>query len=197
MPTSGSTTCAYYNARLTTNEVTSIYGNGNGDVGQAWIQLTSALTGAASTGFSFNYQITATNNPTSYYLVNAPTWLSLNQSTGVVSGVPSTGGIFSFKVGAANANGATIQDFVLTVGDNSAFDYSLDLTTDFNGSFGKADNTIASIIDSSPTHASYPVSKAFDGDTDGTDNNNRCPCSRPSVRVAFSSPGSSTTPSSP
>ncbi|HAE11098.1 MAG TPA: hypothetical protein DCG39_05580, partial [Opitutae bacterium] len=163
----------YYNVRLTSNEVTSIYGNGNGDVGQAWIQLTSALTGAASTGFSFNYQITATNNPTSYYLVNAPTWLSLNQSTGVVSGVPSTGGIFSFKVGAANANGATIQDFVLTVGDNSAFDYSLDLTTDFNGSFGKADNTIASIVAHSAAHASYPVSKAFDGDTDSTDNNNR------------------------
>jgi hypothetical protein len=162
----------FYNTSLSANEVSSIFGNGNGDVGQSWIQLTSALTGDASTGFSFNYQITATNNPTSYVLVNAPSWLSLNQSTGVISGTPSEGGIFIYRIGAANANGAEVKDFVLTVGDNSSFDYSLDLTTDFNGSFGKADNTIATIIASSSSHVSYPVSKVFDGQV-GTDASNR------------------------
>ncbi|MDC0157740.1 DUF2341 domain-containing protein, partial [Verrucomicrobia bacterium] len=165
----------YYNAPLTANEVSSIYGNGNGDVGQSWIQLTSPLAGQASTGFSFNYQITATNSPTAFYLVNAPSWLGLNQSTGVVSGVPTAGGIFTYRIGAANANGAEIKEFVLTVGDNSAFDYSLDLTTDFNGTFGKADVTMLETggLTGSSSHPSYPVSKAFDGDTDGTDGNNR------------------------
>src|SRR5207247_122627 len=57
--------------------------------------ITSALTASAQVGVPFSYQITATNNPTTYGASNLPSPLSINTGTGVISGTPTTADTFS------------------------------------------------------------------------------------------------------
>jgi hypothetical protein len=56
-----------------------------------------------------NYQIAATNSPTSYSVVSGtfPSGLSLNTRTGLITGTPSSRGSFTFGVQASNAAGAS------------------------------------------------------------------------------------------
>lgn len=64
------------------------------------------VTGKRGTPIS-NYQIVATNSPTSYSIVNGtfPPGLSLNTRTGLITGTPSSKGSFTFGVRASNAAG--------------------------------------------------------------------------------------------
>ena len=70
----------------------------------------------------FTYQITATNNPTSFSLGDA-LLMNVNSSTGEVSVHPA-GGVFTFKVGVTNATEPT-QQVAVTIGDNAPFEYSM------------------------------------------------------------------------
>ena len=72
---------SFYSVFLSDTEVSSIYGGGLGGVGQPWITVNSSATATAATGMAFTYQITATNNPTSYSLADAPSWMSVNAAT--------------------------------------------------------------------------------------------------------------------
>jgi hypothetical protein len=90
--------------------------------------ITSPLTASASRGFTFTYQITANNSPTLYKIYNAPAWLSINQASGVVSGTPPAGGTFTFQVSAQGSASSAIGDLVLTVGDNTPFTNSLEIS---------------------------------------------------------------------
>jgi hypothetical protein len=66
------------------------------------------VTGKRGTPIS-NYQIAATNSPTSYSIVNGtfPPGLSLNTRTGLITGTPSSKGSFTFGVRASNAKGVS------------------------------------------------------------------------------------------
>ena len=66
------------------------------------------VTGKRGTPIS-NYQIVATNSPTSYSIVNGtfPPGLSLNTRTGLITGTPSSKGSFTFGVRASNAKGVS------------------------------------------------------------------------------------------
>ena len=121
---------------------------------------------------AFTYQITATNNPTSYSLADAPSWMSVNAATGVVSGTPTSGGVVTFKAGASNANGTGFKEVAVTIGDNAPFDYSMILTTDFAGMSRSATVADATISSTTPGHTSYALAKVFDQDK-GTSGNNR------------------------
>ncbi len=67
--------------------------------------INSNGTAAAQVGQAFNYQITATNSPTSYGATPLPAGLTLDAGTGVISGVPTT------------ATGATPASVALTAGN--------------------------------------------------------------------------------
>lgn len=67
----------------------------------------------ADLNVAFNYQITASNTPTSYGASGLPVGLSINTATGAITGTPTVGGIFTATLTASNGNGAS-ANFPLT-----------------------------------------------------------------------------------
>jgi uncharacterized repeat protein (TIGR03803 family) len=67
--------------------------------------INSSLSVTGTIGSAFSYQITATNNPTSFSSGWLPPGLSLNTTTGVISGIPTATGTSTLNIYASN--GAT------------------------------------------------------------------------------------------
>src|SRR5205823_3619266 len=65
--------------------------------------ITSPLTATGQVGVAFSYQITATNNPTSFNATGLPAGLSVNTTTGLISGTPTTAGTSIVTISATNA----------------------------------------------------------------------------------------------
>lgn len=78
--------------------------------------ITSAATAGGGIGVPFSYQITATNNPTSFGATGLPPGLSVNASTGLVSGTPSVSGTFNATISATNATATATQALTITLG---------------------------------------------------------------------------------
>src|SRR5205823_4169067 len=76
--------------------------------------ITSPLTASGQVGVAFSYQITATNNPTSFNATGLPAGLSVNTSTGLISGTPTTAGTYSVTISATNAGGTGSATLVIT-----------------------------------------------------------------------------------
>jgi hypothetical protein len=77
--------------------------------------ITSPTAATGTVGTAFNYQITATNNPSSFSATGLPANLSVNTSTGLISGTPATEGNFSVTLGAANSSGTGNATLSLTI----------------------------------------------------------------------------------
>src|SRR5437763_3868231 len=77
--------------------------------------ITSSLTATGQVGVAFSYQITATNNPTSYNATGLPARLSVNTSTGLISGTPTTAGTYSVIISATNAWGTGTATLTMTI----------------------------------------------------------------------------------
>jgi Putative Ig domain len=77
--------------------------------------ITSATTASGTVGVAFSYQITATNNPTSFNATALPTGLTVNTTTGVISGTPTTAGTYSVTISATNAGGTGSATLTLTI----------------------------------------------------------------------------------
>ncbi|HEX8078223.1 MAG TPA: putative Ig domain-containing protein, partial [Chthoniobacterales bacterium] len=98
-----------------TFSITIVAGNDSG-VGNANLQLTinpqpvpvitSATDVSAMQGRAFTYQITATNNPTSFGGTGLPAGLSLNAASGLISGTPTISGNFDVTISATNSGGS-------------------------------------------------------------------------------------------
>jgi hypothetical protein len=71
--------------------------------------ITSPLTACGTIGSAFSYQITATNNPTSYNASPLPLGLSVNTSTGLISGTPTTAGTTNVTISASNGTSPCIS----------------------------------------------------------------------------------------
>jgi subtilase family serine protease len=77
--------------------------------------ITSATTAIGIVGLSFNYQITASNSPTSYGANGLPGGLSVNTSSGVIHGTPSTTGTSYASIIATNGSGRGSATLMIVV----------------------------------------------------------------------------------
>jgi hypothetical protein len=77
--------------------------------------ISSATTAHAAPGAPFSYQITATNNPTSFGATNLPAGLTVNNSTGLISGTPANAGTLIVPINANNAAGSGQADLIIEV----------------------------------------------------------------------------------
>src|SRR5205807_4467115 len=66
-------------------------------------------------GQTLNYQIAATNSPTSYSATGLPMGLSVNPSNGLISGTPTAAGNSSVTLSAVNAGGTGTATLNLTI----------------------------------------------------------------------------------
>jgi len=107
--------------------------------------VTSPDNTSGLTGEPFFYQITATNDPTSFGATGLPPGLSVDTASGVIAGTPASGGTFNAVVSATNAAGTgtlavTIQiisdppvalDLTIEVKSGAATSIALPVTGDF------------------------------------------------------------------
>ncbi|HEV3334508.1 MAG TPA: putative Ig domain-containing protein [Bryobacteraceae bacterium] len=77
--------------------------------------ITSPLSASGNVGASFSYNITGTNNPTSYNAIGLPSGLSINTANGLISGVPASTGVFQISMTASNAGGTGSAFLTLTI----------------------------------------------------------------------------------
>ena len=61
------------------------------------------------------YQITATNNSTSFNATGLPAGLSVNQTTGLISGTPGSAGTSNVTISAENSAGTATATLALTI----------------------------------------------------------------------------------
>ncbi|MBD5779726.1 putative Ig domain-containing protein [Pelagicoccus sp. NFK12] len=85
-------------------------------------KMTSERSAEGKVGSPFEYQIEASNNPTSFKVSGLPAGLSLNPSTGVISGTPTASGTFDIVVVGSNGNGEGAKaTLVLKISPKTAF----------------------------------------------------------------------------
>ena len=82
--------------------------------------ITSGPTASGTVGTAFSYQITATNNPTSYNATGLPAGLTVKTSTGLISGNPTTAGIYGVTISATNVGGTGTATLIITIGPFTA-----------------------------------------------------------------------------
>lgn len=77
--------------------------------------INSSLVASGNGGQAFNYQITATNAPTSFNATGLPAGLSINTANGVISGTPTVSGNFMIPISATNGTGTDNKTLNLTI----------------------------------------------------------------------------------
>jgi len=77
--------------------------------------ITSVLGALGVTGSAFSYQITATNNPTSFGAANLPAGLTVGAGTGLITGTPTTTGTYNSTLSAINLGGTGSASLMIIV----------------------------------------------------------------------------------
>ena len=77
--------------------------------------ITSALIATGTVNQAFNYQIAATNAPSSYNATGLPTGLGINMVTGAITGMASAAGPSMVTISAMNAGGTGNATLALTI----------------------------------------------------------------------------------
>jgi len=71
------------------------------------ITLLGGAVVPARVGLAFSYQIRASNSPTSYEVLGAPEWMTINGASGALGGTPTEPGTVTMQLLARNATGAS------------------------------------------------------------------------------------------
>ncbi len=83
--------------------------------------ITSPGTASGTVGVPFSFQITATNNPTQFFISGLPQGLSLNAATGLISGTPQVEVTADLSVLARGPGGDSAwTDLKITIGPETA-----------------------------------------------------------------------------
>ena len=78
--------------------------------------ISSTLIASSTYGDSFSYQITASNDPTSFNATGFPSGLSIDTVTGILSGTPTVVGTYTISITAANGGGtSSVASLVFTI----------------------------------------------------------------------------------
>lgn len=77
--------------------------------------ITSDNSATAMGGQPFSFQVSATNEPTTYKATGLPSGLTIDATSGLISGTPTQSGGFSVALVARNDGGSGSQNFTLTV----------------------------------------------------------------------------------
>lgn len=80
--------------------------------------ITSPSSASAVVGTAFSYQITATEDPTSYAASGLPAGVAVDTFSGLISGTPLSAGTSTVTIGATNTLGTGSDILILTVADN-------------------------------------------------------------------------------
>lgn len=78
-------------------------------------RITSPLTAFGTRNYPFQYQIRASNQPTSFTADNLPAGLSVSASSGLISGTPMAEGNFQVPISATGASGTASGTLDLTI----------------------------------------------------------------------------------
>src|SRR5437764_2189091 len=149
------------------------------------------FTATGQVGVAFSYQITATNNPTSFNATGLPAGLSVSTSTGLISGTPTAAGTYTVTISATNAGGTGSHTLTLTINPATpviqppftatgqvgvAFSYTITATnspTSYNATglpAGLSVNTTTGVISGTPaagTDAGSPYSVTISATNSG------------------------------
>ncbi len=128
---------AYPKAGLIQGSDGTLYGttvNGGSNNTGTVFKITSLFV-VGPIGTAFNYQITATNNPTSYGVSGLPAGLNVNTATGLISGTPTQAGTFNITLSASNTRGTGSAALTLIILPEPPAITSL---TTANGTLGSA-----------------------------------------------------------
>jgi YVTN family beta-propeller protein len=85
------------------------------DTGRPAAVITSATASFTQTGATYNYQIAATNNPTSFGATGLPAGLTVDPATGIISGTTTIPGDSQAIISASNAIGIAMADLNINV----------------------------------------------------------------------------------
>ena len=77
--------------------------------------ITSPSTAGGLAGQVFNYQITASNSPTSFGAANLPVWATINTTSGVISGAAPTAGTNVVTISASNSVGVGSTNLTIAI----------------------------------------------------------------------------------
>lgn len=83
--------------------------------------ITSVTNAVGQQGVSFNYTITATNDPAWFSATPLPQGLTVDTNSGIISGVPLVSGVFAITIGAANEFGSNTQMLTLSLASGLPF----------------------------------------------------------------------------
>jgi hypothetical protein len=83
--------------------------------------ITSPTTAVGETGKLFNYQITASNSPTSFGAINLPSWLNVNTNSGLITGTPTNALTNTFTIFATHSGGTGTAALTLSISNGLNF----------------------------------------------------------------------------
>jgi hypothetical protein len=131
-------------------------------VGSSSPVITSSLSVSFSQGGSVGYNITATNDPTSFSTGTLPVGLVLDAATGHISGSVSTIGVYSFDITATNAFGYDTQLLSLSISATVAPVITSASTVTFNQGLSSSYQIIASNYPTSYSSGTLPTGLYLD-----------------------------------